>query len=66
MSHYENVVKPTLNVLCHTNQKDLAALKTAIDAAATAGASRQEIVENVGGTQKWNQIIRKFKKAGLV
>lgn len=66
MAHYDTVTKPALNTLFRTDKGDLPALKAAIDAAAAAGATPNEIAENVGGTREWNKIVRRLKKAGLV
>jgi hypothetical protein len=66
MAKYDTETKPALNALFRTSHDDLVALKAAIDKAAEAGATPREIAENVGGTAKWNQIVRRLKKAKLV
>jgi hypothetical protein len=65
MAKYDTVTKPALNTLFRADRKDLPTLKAAIDAAAAAGATPHEIVENVGGTSEWKKVVRQLRKANL-
>lgn len=73
MKHYDTETKPALSALAREMTRppmgpthDLPRIKAAVDAAAQAGATPHEIVEHVGGTKRWNQLVRALKKAGLV
>jgi len=64
---YDTVIKPALNEIGrHLSAQDPSVLKAAIDKAADLGATPNDIVSAVGGRERWNEYIRRFKKAGLI
>ena len=69
---YDVKTKPALNkvenaaMALYKGKGTLAALKAAVDAAAKAGATKNELVDAVGGKEAWNGFVREVKKGGLV
>lgn len=65
---YDTVTKPALNKLGQVyaaDKTDTVAVKTACDAAAAAGATRNELTEAIGGVTNWNVFVGEVKAAGL-
>jgi DNA-binding MarR family transcriptional regulator len=63
---YDVKTKPALSALSKAvDSGNLKAIKAAVDAAANAGATKNEIVNAVGGSKDWNQLVRKLKKGKM-
>lgn len=65
---YDTVTKPALNAWStafFSKDTDVAAKKSACDAAARSGATRNELAEAIGGMNAWNGFVRSLKAAKL-
>lgn len=60
---YDTRTKPALRSVERAAGGDLDALRKAVDAANAAGATKNEIVEAVGGSKAWNALVKHVKKS---